>query len=90
MRKDLARNLSKIINCLKEAEEGWLWYREIERRTGLHHKTIARLIEKHLSIFVDIQPMEPFNLKMIRLKPNIDLNAVTKFIKLKEKIENFK
>ncbi|MEM5855725.1 MAG: hypothetical protein QW472_05430 [Candidatus Aenigmatarchaeota archaeon] len=90
MRKDLAKNIIKILNCLKEAEEGWLWYREISRRTELHHKTVSRLIENHLQMFLDIQSMEPFNIKMVRLKPNTDLNGILKYLAIKEKLENAK
>lgn len=87
MRKDLAYNLIKIIKCLKQAEEGWLWVREISRRTGLHHKTVSRLLDKYLSMFIEVQTMEPFNLRMIKLKPNADLNSIFKFLAVKEKIE---
>ena len=87
MRKDTAMNLVKIIKCLKEAEEGWLWVREVSRRTGLHHKTVSRLIDKHLNVFIEAQTMEPFNIRMIKLKPNTDLNSIFKFLAIKEKIE---
>lgn len=86
MRKDLAKNIIKIVNCLKEAEEGWLWYREISRRTELHHKTVSRLIENHLQMFLDVQTMEPFNVKMVRLKRDADLNGILKYLALKEKL----
>lgn len=87
MRKDTVTNLIKIVNCLKRAEEGWLWVREISRRVGLHHKTVSRLIDKHLSMFIEVQTMEPFNLRMIKLKPNTDLNSIFRFLAVKEKIE---
>lgn len=90
MRKDLAENIFKIVNCLKKAEEGWLWYREISRRTELHHKTVSRLIENHLQMFLDVQTMEPFNVKMVRLKPGVDLNGIFRYLAVKEKLENFK
>jgi hypothetical protein len=88
MRKDLTKNIIKIVNCLKAAEEGWLWYREISRRVGLHHKTISRLIEKHLQMFLDVQTMEPFNVKMVRLKPGTDVNGIFRYLTVKEKLEN--
>ena len=88
MRKDAAENLIKIVRCLKEAEGGWLWYRECGRRCGLHHKTVSRLISKHLGMFIDAQTMEPFNVQMIRLKPGTDINAVFRFLTVKEKLEN--
>jgi hypothetical protein len=88
MRKDQAENIIKIVKCLKQAEEGWLWIREISRRTGLHHKTVSRLVDKHLTMFVDMQAMEPFNVRMIKLKPNTDINGIFKFLSMMEKIEN--
>lgn len=86
LRKDTLANLIKIIQCLKQSEEGWLWVREISRRTGLHHKTVSRLIERHLSMFLEVQTMEPFNIRMIKLKQNTDLNSIFRFLAVKEKI----
>ena len=88
MRKDAAENVIKIVRCLKQAEGGWLWIREISRRCNLHHKTVSRLIDKHLAMFVETQTMEPFNVHMIRLKPGTDLNGIFRFLAVKEKIEN--
>ena len=87
MRKDAAENVIKIVRCLKESEGGWLWIREISRRTRLHHKTVSRLIDKHLSMFIETQTMEPFNVHMIRLKPGSDLNAIFRFLAVKERID---
>jgi len=88
VRKDAAENLIKIVRCLKEAEGGWLWAREIGRRTKMHHKTVSRLIDRHLGMFIDTQAMEPFNVQMIRLKPGTDVNAVFRFLTVKEKLDN--
>ena len=90
MRKDVAENLIKIVRCLKDAEEGWLWIREISRRCNLHHKTVSRLVDKHLSMFVETQTMEPFNVHMIRIKPGTDLNGIFRFLSVKEKLETGK
>jgi len=90
MRKDTAENIIKIVKCLKGAEEGWLWIREIARRTNLHRKTVSRLVDNHLSMFVDIQTMEPFNVRMIRLKPGTDINGVYRFLSTMEKLNNAK
>ena len=90
MRKDTIRNIVKIVQCLKNAEEGWLWIREIARRTELHHKTVSRLIDKHLEMFIDRQTMEPFNVEMIRLKAGTDINGIYRYLTVMEKIENSK
>lgn len=80
-------NIIKIVNCLKQAEEGWLWIRECSRRTGLHHKTVSRIIDRHLTMFVEEQTLEPFNIRMIRLKPRTDINGVYKYLSLMKKIK---
>jgi len=85
LRKDQTKNIIKIVNCLKQAED-WLWIRLIARRTGLHHKTVARLIDNHLTMFVDIQAMEPFNVRMIRLKPGTDVNGIYRYLSVMEKL----
>ena len=80
-------NIIKIVNCLKDAEEGWLWIRECSRRTGLHHKTVSRLIDLHLTMFVEEQRLEPFNIRMFRLKPETDINGVFKYLTVMKKIK---
>jgi len=86
MRKDELKNIIKILNCLKRAESGWLWYREISRRTKIHHKTVSRLISKYLSMFLDEQTIPPFNIRMVRLKPGTDIRGVVRFLNVKEKL----
>ena len=67
MRKDEQKNLENIRNCLKNSEK-WLWYREIARQTDLHHKTVGRLIRKHLELEIETHINLPFRFRMIRLK----------------------
>ena len=86
MRADTAKNVIKIVKCLKQAEEGWLWIREISRRTHLHHKTVSRLIDKHLAMFIETQRLEPFNVEMIRLKPGTDVNGIFRFLSVMERL----
>lgn len=87
LRKDTIENIVKIVKCLKRAEEGWLWIREISRRCKLHHKTVSRLIDMHLSMFVEEQRLEPFNIRMFRLKPETDINGVFKYLSVMKKIK---
>jgi uncharacterized protein YmfQ (DUF2313 family) len=87
LRKDTVKNIIKIVNCLKEAENGWLWIREISRRTGLHHKTVSRLVDQHLTMFLDEQTLEPFNVKMIKLKEGIDVNKIYRFLSVVDKVK---
>ncbi|MEM5843627.1 MAG: helix-turn-helix domain-containing protein [Candidatus Aenigmatarchaeota archaeon] len=90
MRKDKIQNLIKIVKCLKHSEEGWLWIREIARRTKLHHKTVSRLINTHLTMFVEIQKFEPFNVQMVRLKPGTDINGIFRFLTVMDKLNSDK
>jgi len=39
-------------------------------------------------MFIEEQTVEPFNVRMIRLKPNTDLNGVFRFLAVKEKLDN--
>lgn len=87
MRRDSIENLIKIVRCLSSAEEGWLWIREIGRRTGLHHKTVSRLVTSHLAMFIETQRLEPFNVQMIRLKPNSDVNGIFRYLSVMKKLE---
>jgi len=90
IRKDEIKNVIKIVKCLKEAEGGWIWIREIARRCKLNHKTVSRLIDKHLAMFIEQQTMEPFNVRMMRLKSGTDLNGIVRYLSVKEKIDNSK
>ena len=86
MRKDEARSVVKIVQCLEQAEGSWLWYREIGRRTKMQHTTVSRLILKYLGQFVDIQTTEPFKAKMVKLKPGVDTKAVVRYLAIQEKL----
>lgn len=87
LRKDTVENIVKIVQCLKQAEEGWLWIREISRRCKLHHKTVSRLMDAHLQMFIEEQRLEPFNIRMFRLKPQTDINGVFKYLSVMNKIK---
>jgi hypothetical protein len=86
MRKDTIKNIIKIVKCL-EGENRWMWIREISRIAGIHHKTVSRLIDRHLSMFLETQTMEPFNLRMVRLKPDADMNGILRYLSVRNKID---
>ncbi len=86
MNRNSLKNLLKIVSCLKNAEEGWLWPREIARRCNLDHKTVTRLIDRHLSNFLETQTFDPFRVHMVRLKPGVDERSVLSFLAVREKI----
>jgi hypothetical protein len=87
MKKTLLENVIKIANCLKQAENGWLWPTEISNRTGLHRRTVTRLLESFLSNFIEEQKLEPSNIRMFKIKPGVDMNSILKFMSVKEKID---
>lgn len=87
MYKNKALSLIKIVKCLEEAEEGWLWLREIGRRCELSHTTVSRLVDNELSMFVDVQVMEQFNTKMVKLRPGVTVDSVARYLAVKEKIK---
>ena len=82
IRKDTIKNILKIVKCLEQAED-WLWYRECARRTGLHHKTVARLIANYLHDFVEERELEPFKVKLIRLKPGVTTEGIARYLRVK-------
>ncbi len=90
MRKDELENLIKIVKCLEQGKHDLLWYRKIGKVCGIHHKTVSRLITKYLQMFVnETEGVEPFQkIKLVKLKPNTDLNGILRYLSVKEKIEN--
>jgi hypothetical protein len=87
MKKIVVENVIRIANCLKQAENGWLWPTEISNRTGLHRKTVTRLLESHLANFIEEQRLDPSNIRMFKIKANVDMTAILKFISVKEKMD---
>jgi hypothetical protein len=43
-----------------------------------------------LSIFIEEQTLEPFNVRMIRLKPGTDVNSIYRYLSVMEKINETK
>lgn len=87
MKRVVLENVIRIANCLKQAENRWLWPTEISNRTGLHRRTVTRLLEGQLANFVDEQKMEPSNIRMFKLKDTADMTSILKFLSVKEKID---
>jgi len=90
MRKDELENIIKIVKCLERGKQDLLWYRKIGKVCGIHHKTVSRLISKYLQMFVEeTEGVEPFQkIKLVKLKPNADINSILRYLSVKEKIEN--
>ena len=89
MRKDELENVIKIVKCLEKGKQDLLWYRKIGKVCGIHHKTVSRLISKYLQMFVEeTEGVEPFQkIKLVKLKPNTDINGILRYLSVKEKIE---
>ncbi len=88
-RKDELENVIKIVKCLEQAKNVWLWYREIARRCGLNHKTVSRLIKKYLrESVIEQEGVEPFvKIRMVRIKNGVSINSILRYLVVKEKIE---
>lgn len=89
IRKDELENVIKIVKCLEKGKNDLLWYRKIGKICGVHHKTVSRLIEKYLAMFVDeTEGVEPFQkIKLVKLKPGTDVNKILRYLAVKQKIE---
>ena len=90
VRKDELENVIRIVKCLEQSKNSWLWYREIARRCRLNHKTVSRLINKYLKESVTEQEgVEPFvKIKMVKIKPGVSINNVLRYLAVKQKIES--
>ena len=86
MRKSALIHLIKIVKCLEEAEGGWLWPSEIAKRCEIHRTTVVRLIDAHLSNFVQEETVGPTNIRMFRLKPGVNTEGIVKYLSVKEKL----
>jgi hypothetical protein len=87
MQKNTLKNIIKIVKCLEESKNDWIWLTAISKRVNLHRTTVSRLIDKHLSLFVEQNTVEPFNIRMIRLRPDANLQTILRFLSVKEKIK---
>lgn len=90
IRKDELENVIKIVKCLEKGKNDLLWYRKIGKICGIHHKTVSRLIDKYLTMFVDeTQGVEPFQkIKLVKLKVGVDVNKILRYLAVKQKIES--
>ncbi|MBI2084241.1 MAG: hypothetical protein HYT70_01325 [Candidatus Aenigmarchaeota archaeon] len=90
IRRDELKNVVKIVKCLQEAKDTWLWYREIGRRCRMDHKTVSRLIDKYLRQTVEVQEgVPPFmKIKMVRIKPGESIRTILRYLSVKQKIES--
>ncbi|MEK6909626.1 MAG: hypothetical protein AABW61_00955 [Candidatus Aenigmatarchaeota archaeon] len=88
MDKKTLEKLIKILKAVEEAGKDGVWLTEIGKLVNMHRTTVARMIDRHLTEFVSQDIVPPFNLRMIRLKPDRDLIGIIRYLKVKEKIES--
>ena len=87
MKEKLLEKLIRVLKAVEQAGNEGTWLTDIGKKTDLHRTTVGRLIEKHLSEFVTVDMVPPFNLKMVRMKPGKDLKGILRYLKVKERIE---
>jgi len=88
VKKTVLENIIKILKCLENSKNDWIWITELAKRSKLHRTTVSRLIDKYLLMFITQTTVEPFNIRMIRLKEGVDTKSIIKFIKLREKLKD--
>ena len=87
MKEKLLEKLIKVLKAVEQAGNEGIWLTQIGKLVEMHRTTVARLIERHLSEFVTVDEVSPFNLKIVRLKPGRDIKGILRYLKVKEKIE---
>jgi predicted DNA-binding transcriptional regulator len=82
--------LTKIWNALAENND-WLHVAEISRRTGIDECTVRWYLDNYLKDAIDEERIVPsIRLRLLRLKPNIDLNSYVKALKFIKEIKSDK
>ncbi|MEM5806092.1 MAG: hypothetical protein QXM85_02755, partial [Candidatus Aenigmatarchaeota archaeon] len=76
MKEKLLKKLIKVLKVIEQAGNDGTWLTDIGKKTDMHRTTVSRLIEKHLSEFVTVDVVPPFNLKLVKLKPGRDLGGI--------------
>jgi len=78
--------LTKIWNVLAENID-WIHVAEISRRTKINECTVRWYLDHYLKDAVDEEKIVPtIRLRLIRLKPNINLNSYIKALKFIRRI----
>jgi len=79
--------LTKIWNVLAQSGD-WLHIAEISRRTNIHEATVRWYLDHYLKNAINEERIVPtIRLRMIRLKPNIDLNSYIKALKFIKEVK---
>ncbi len=80
--------LVKIWKVLMESQE-WLVIAEIARRASINQCTVRWYLDKYLRDAIIEQTVAPtVKLRLVKLKPNIDLVSYVKALKVIENIKN--
>jgi len=82
--------LSKIWFILAESDD-WLHIAEISRRTNINESTVRWYLDRYLNNAIDEERIGPkIKLRLIRLKPNLELNSYVKALKFIKEIKTQK
>lgn len=84
------KRMQIILDLLRKHPTG-IHLRGIERITGIHHQTVARIVENYLDFFVESQVIEEFGLnpRIIRLRQGKEattLPDVLGYLEVKKRI----
>lgn len=80
------KKITKIWNVLAQNGD-WLHVAEISRRTNIHEATVRWYLDRYLKNAIDEERIVPsIRLRMVKLKPNIDLSSYVKALKFIEKV----
>jgi len=79
--------ITKIWNVLAENVD-WIHVAEISRRTNIDESTVRWYLDHYLDKAVDEERIGPkIKLRLVRLKPNIELNSYIKALNFINKIK---
>lgn len=82
--------LTKIWNALAQSGD-WLHIAEISRRTNIDEATVRWYLNHYLKNAIDEERIVPFiRLRLVKLKPNIDINSYIKALNFIEEVKTDK
>jgi len=76
--------LAKIWSAIGD----WIHVAEISRRTKIHESTVRWYLDKYLSNAIQEERIAPtIKLRLVKLKPNMDLKSYIRALELIEKVK---
>jgi|Deesub1362A_J573_1020465.scaffolds.fasta_scaffold05219_2 methylphosphotriester-DNA--protein-cysteine methyltransferase len=84
MRLSRKRAIARVFRALEEAE-GWIWIREIARRTRMHPEQVRRVLDNYFQEAIDEIEL-PVRLRVVRLKEGVTLKGHLRYLKLTKRL----